>query len=207
MTAGGGAAGEARPAAPVSRHTAHREDVRRAIHAASGALGPLALWLPWRGAGGALLGGLAVLAIVLETARRASPSLQRLVTGAAGALFRPDEERALSGPTVLVCGYAAAWALFSPRTAALAIVVAAVADPAAALVGRRLARGPGKSWAGSAACAATAAVVIAAAGAGGLATAAGAVAAALAERAPWRGADNLLVPVAVGAALSVVRPG
>jgi len=181
--------------------------VRRVVHAASGLLGPLALTLPGRGAGGALLGGIAAIALVLDGARRAFPSLQRTVTATAGALFRPEEAAALSGPAMLACGYAAAWALFLPRAAATAIVVAALADPAAALVGRRFARGAGKSWAGSLACAGTAAAVIVATGAGVLVATAGALAAAVAERAPWRGADNLLVPVAVGATLTLVGSG
>jgi dolichol kinase len=191
-------------AASALRHAARREDVRRVVHAVSGVLGVLALRFSGRGAGEVLLGGLAVLALALEAARRILPSVQRAVTAVGGALFRPDEESAVSGPTLLACGYAAAWWLFVPQVAATAIVVAALADPAAALVGRRFGRGPGKSWAGTAACAAVAGAVIVVAGAAGPSAGAGAVAAALAERAPWRGADNLLVPLAVGATLTVL---
>jgi dolichol kinase len=194
-------------AASALRHAARREDLRRVVHAASGALGPLALRISGRGAGDALLGGLAGLALALEAARRALPSVQRAVTAVGGALLRPDEERGVSGPTTLACGYAAAWWLFAPDVAAIAIVVAALADPAAALAGRRFGRGSGKSWAGSAACAAVAGAVILAAGAAAPSAGAGAVAAALAERAPWRGTDNLLVPLAVGATLTVLGRG
>jgi dolichol kinase len=175
------------------------------VHAASAVLGALALWLPGNG-GGVLLGALAVAALLLEAARRLWPATQRAVTAAAGSLFRPDEARGLSGPTTLAVGYAAAWWLYPPRAAAAAIVVAALADPAAALAGRRFGRGAGKTWQGSLACALAAAVVLLVCGAGGPAAAVGAVAAALAERAPWRAADNLLVPLAAGATLMLLAP-
>jgi dolichol kinase len=184
---------------------AHREDLRRAAHAASAVLGPLALWSPGR-SGGALLGGIAALAVLLEVARRAVPSVGRAVATAGRDLFRPDEVRGPSGATVLAVGYAATWWLFPPRLAATAIVVAALADAAAALAGRRLARADGKSWVGTGACALVAAAVLVASGAAALAAGAGAVAAALAERTPWRGADNLLIPLAVGATLTLLSP-
>jgi dolichol kinase len=200
-----GAARARAAAVALPRHTAHREGLRRAVHAASAVLGPLALWLPGRG-GAVLLGALAATAGLVEAARRLWPSVQRAVTGVAGALFRPDEARGPSGATTLAVGYAAAWWLYPPRVGVAAIVVAGLADPAAALAGRRFAAGPGKSWQGSLACALVAALVLLACGAGGLAAAVGGAAAALAERAPWRGADNLLVPLATGAALLLLSP-
>jgi dolichol kinase len=155
-------------------------------------------------AGFALFGGLAVIALGLEVARRASPAVRRGVDVLGGPLFRPDEAHGVSGPAMLACGYALCWGLFAPAVAAVAIVVAALADPAAALVGRRLGRGAPKSPAGSAACAAVSAAVILLAGAGAPAAAAGAVLVALAERVPWPGVDNLLVPLAAGAALTLL---
>lgn len=192
-------------AGALPRHAARREDLRRAVHAASGVLGPLALWLPGR-AGAWLLGALAAAALLLEAGRRARPVVRRAVETVAGSLFRPDEAGGLSGPTTLALGYAAAWWLFPPRAAATAIVVAALADPAAALAGRRFGRGEGKSAAGSLACALVAGAVILAGGAGAPAAAAGALVAALVERAPWRAADNLLVPLAAGATLTLLSP-
>lgn len=80
----------------------------------------------------------------------------------------------------------------------------AVADPAAAAVGTRFGSGTGKTWAGSAACAAGAVLVLLLTGASlGAAVAAG-LGAAAAERAPWGGADNVLVPVVVAALLRVL---
>jgi dolichol kinase len=149
-------------------------------------------------------GGLAAIALVLEVARRASPAVWRGVDALGGALFRPQEARAVSGPATLAWGYALSWTLFAPRAAATAIVVAALADPAAAVVGRRFGRGAPKSAAGSAACAAVAGAILLLAGASAPVAAAGAALVALAERAPWPGADNLLVPLAAGAALTLL---
>jgi dolichol kinase len=203
-----GASGGASPAgAATARSAARREDLRRLAHAASGLLGPLALQLPGRRSGDLLFGGLALLAIGIEAARRTLPALQRTLGSVFGGLFRPGEERRITGPAALAWGYAATWLLFAPRTATAAILVAALADPAAALVGRRLGRGGGKSWVGSLACGATAWAVLAAGGWGGLAAVGGAVAAGIVERVPWPGADNLLVPVAVGASLTLAGNG
>jgi len=177
-------------------NTAPREDWRRALHVASSLVGPFALWLPGRG-GTAALAGLAGIALLLEVWRHASPRVRRVIAAAGRPAFRPAEERGIAGPTVLACGYLAAWLLFEPAVAAAAIVVAGLADPAAALVGGRFGRGRGKSLPGSAACAVAAAGVLAAVDLPVATSLAGGLAAALSERAPWRGADNALVPVSV----------
>jgi dolichol kinase len=207
VTAQGASGGTSPAGAATERSPARREDLRRLAHAASGLLGPLALDLPGRHAGDLLFGGLAALAVGVEAARRTVPAVQRTLGSLLGGLFRPEEERGITGPAALAWGYAATWLLFAPQAAMAAILVAALADPVAALVGRRLGRGQRKSWVGSLACAATAWAVLAAGGRGALAAVAGALAAALAERAPWRGADNLLVPVAVGASLTLAGNG
>ena len=198
--AGGPAEGPVRAAPRIAPH----EDWRRAVHAASGLFGPLALAFPGRVAGFVLFGGLSAIALVLELARCASPAVRRGVEVVGGPLFRPGEAHGVSGPATLAWGYALSWALFAPAVAAIAIVVAALADPAAALAGRRLGRDAPKSPAGSAACAAVSAAVFLLAGAGVPAAAAGAVLVALAERARWPGVDNLLVPLAAGAALTLL---
>lgn len=190
--------------APAGPRTAPHEDWRRTVHVASGLLGPLALRLPGRSAALAFFSGLALAALVLEAARRHSPAVRRAVDALGGPLFRREEARGVSGPTTLALGYAVSWWVFAPRVAAVAIVVAALADPAAALVGRRFGRGAAKSLAGSAACAGVAACVLVLAGASLPAVAVGATLATLAERAPWPGVDNLLVPLAAGSALTLL---
>ncbi len=190
--------------APAGPRTGPHEGWRRAVHAASGLLGPLALRLPGRSAALVCFSALALAALVLEAARRYAPAARRAVDSLGGPLFRREEARGVSGPTTLALGYAASWWLFAPRVAAVAIVVTALADPAAALAGRRFGWGAPKSLAGSAACAGVAACVLGLAGASLPAVVVGAALATLAERAPWPGVDNLLVPLAAGSALTLL---
>jgi dolichol kinase len=174
------------------------------VHAASGALGPLAVAVgPAVATPGFAV--LVVVAFLAEVARLVSPRAGALVRGLAGGLFRPAEERAPSGAGLLAVGYALAWWLFPPAAAEAGIIVAAVADPAAALAGSRLGRGAAKSLPGSVACACAAALALALLRTPPAGVVAGALGAAAAERVPWRGADNLAVPVAVAAILTVLR--
>ena len=203
MTESGAPNGTGRlPPGPVASGAATREDWRRAVHAASAGLGPPALHLPGD-KGTFVLTALGVAAVLLETARLTVPALRRSIDAVAHDLFRPSEERRVSGPTMLALGYLATWWLFEARVAAAAIVVGGLADPAAALVGRRWGRGAHKSLAGSAACGVVAIAALLLSGRPVVAALIGGTVAAVAERAPWRGADNLLVPLAVGAALTV----
>jgi len=199
---GGSAAGGTQPLGVST--VASREDLRRALHAISALLGPAALALPGS-SGSYALAGLVALALGLEIARHASPFVGRLVAAAGRTLFRPQEAHGVSGATSLAVGYFVAWLLFDHRLAAAAIVVAGLADPAAALVGRRLGRGSGKSVAGSTACACTAAAALLASGFVPLTALLGGVAAATAERVRWRGADNVLVPLLVGGVLTLLH--
>jgi len=191
------------PAPAIPARTADREDWRRGLHAASALLGPLALQLPGYG-GTVVLAALAGLSLVLEAARHTIPAVQRAVGNLGRAVFRPGEKRGISGPTALAFGYLATWGLFDARSAAAAIVVCGLADPAAALVGRRWGRQGGKSVAGSAACAGTAAVTLLACGYSAVPALIGGAVASVAERAPWRGADNVLMPLAVGGVLAML---
>lgn len=206
MTGPGPAGGPADRPGPLPSRTAPHEEWRRAVHAASGLLGPLALGFGRPTAGLTLFGALALVALLLEIGRRVSPAVNRGVEAVGGPLFRPEESRGVTGPTALAVGYLASWCLFAPRVAAVAIVVGALADPAAAMVGRRYGQGAAKSLAGSVACAVTAAGVFLLAGASLVAVAVGAAVSALAERARWAGADNVLVPLAAGAALTLLGP-
>ena len=119
-------------------------------------------------------------------------------------MLRPEELRGLSGPTVLACGYALAWWVFTAPVALAAVLVTALADPAAAVVGRKFGGGVRKSWVGSVSCAAVAAVVLAAVGVPAPAALATACVAAAAEHFSWPGADNVLLPISVGATLTLL---
>lgn len=144
---------------------------------------------------------LVAIAAVAETVRLASARAGGMVGRLAGSVFRPAEAGAPSGAGTLALGYALAWWLFPPAVAEAAIVVAAVADPAAAVVGSRFGRGEAKSFPGSLACAGAAALVLAVFGVTPAALAVAAIGAAVAERAPWRGTDNVAVPLVVAALL------
>jgi dolichol kinase len=192
------------PSAPA--HTALREGLRRVVHVGSGLLGLVAIRLPGHG-GDVLFAVLVILALSVEAARRGSSSVQRLVLAAGRAMLRPEERRGVSGPTALAIGYAITWWAFAAPVALAGVLVAAVADPAAALVGRALGGGARKSWVGSATCGAAAAAVLALTGVPAPAALAAACVAAAAERVSWSGADNVLLPVSVGATLTLLGPG
>lgn len=179
---------------------AHDETGRRTLHVASGLLGPLAVALGRRVATPAFA-GLVAVACSAEFARLRAPRMRAWLGRFAGGWFRPAEASAVSGAAILALGYALAWWLFPSAAAERAILVTAVADPMGATVGTRFGGGRRKSWAGSAACAATAALVLLLTGLPIGSAAAGAAVAAVVERAPWPGVDNLLLPVGVAAAL------
>lgn len=170
------------------------------LHLISGALGPLAVAVGAPIATPAF-GVLVVIAAAAETARLLSPRAGAALARVSGEIFRPAEARRPSGAGTLALGYALAWWLFPPAVAEAAIIVTAVADPAAAVIGARFGRGAAKSIPGSLACAGAAALVLAIFGIGPVALGLAAVGAAVAERAPWSGTDNLAVPLVVGAVL------
>lgn len=182
--------------------SAPREDWRRLAHLATGVVVLATAFVPHRVTSVVLL-VLVGAAAVAEVARRRVPAAQRGIEAIGGAMLRPREAQGITGPTLLVIGYALTWFLFSPGAAVPGMVVAAVADPAAALIGRKWGRVPGrKSLAGSAAAfAASCAVLFAMALPPGAALVAGA-AAAVAERLP--DGDNVAVPVATAFALQVL---
>jgi dolichol kinase len=182
--------------------TAPREDWRRLVHLATGAAAFATTLVPDR-ATSLILGLLLGVAVVAELARRRSAAVRDIIEWAGGSMLRPAERKRVTGPTLLVAGYALAWFLFPAAVAMPAMVVAAVADPAAALVGRRLGRRPGrKSLAGSVAAYLAAAGALIALAVPLTAAAAAGVVAALAERAPE--VDNVAVPVATATALQVL---
>ncbi len=184
---------------------APREAWRRTLHFASGSLGLLwYLRVPAPTITIILLSVLA-LAAALEGLRWKSPrargAIERLSLGA----VRPVEARGVTGATLLAAGYAATWLFFPAPAAASAILVTAVADPAAAIVGVRFGERGRKTWAGSATALAAAFLVLLLQRVAAGRSLAGALVAALAERVGVRGLDNLAMPLATAAALAVWR--
>lgn len=172
------------------------EGIRRLVHAGSAVvllLAPLHSWTALR----VVLTAGVPLVLLLELVRLRVPAL----AGALAArlpVFRPREARGVSGAVWLWIGYAiASW--LPPPAAVGGILVGALADPAAALVGSRWGRGAPKSWQGTAAVIGVAAVALVVAGFGWPGVLVGAVAAGVIERWPGPLDDNLVVPPGVAA--------
>lgn len=168
---------------------------RPLLHAST-ALLLAALLDSWRLFRGVLV-ATGIAAVLFEAARLHWPAVAAWAARTV-PVFRPGEGRKPSGAGWLFLGYAlAAW--FPPPAPAAAVLAGALADPAAAVIGRRFgAAGARKSWPGTATAflvAAAAVWVWGAAPPAGLL--AGAVAAAL-ERWPGPFDDNLLVAPGVG---------
>ena len=164
--------------------------LRRTLHAASGAvvmLVPLGSWELLRTVL-LVVGGVGVL---LEFVRLSVPSVRETV-GRMVPVFRSGETSTPSGAMWLGVGFALA-ALVPPPAPVAGILVAALADPAASLVGTWH-RAPGrKTWQGSLAHAITASAVLALLGWPVLAVFAGATVATTLERVSFGLNDNLVV--------------
>jgi dolichol kinase len=188
--------------APPANHDAFSgsgERARKLIHIAA-AIGAIAviLALPQTYARATFLTA-ALLAIGVEIARRVSPRIGETFWLTFGALLKPGEHHRITGATTLAIGFAGATLLFPPHLALLGILYAGLADPVAALVGRRFGRRRnkfGKSLEGSLAFFATALL-----SAWALpwmnfpAAAAAALVVTIIEAMPLPGDDNLLIPI------------
>jgi dolichol kinase len=156
----------------------------------------------------------ALLALVLplEIARLAIPRLNAWAMARFSAFLRPGEARKLTGTPAYILGVALAFLVFPEAIATAAILFLVVGDVSATAVGERWGRTKvgGKSLEG------TAAFVVAALGVGLLSrgalhapaafvVAAGAAVAALTELflPPWAN-DNLVIPLAAGAAMTLL---
>jgi dolichol kinase len=175
--------------------------VRRAIHVGTAAI----VWI------GATVGwddlrlwitGAVVAGVFLEIIRIRVAPLGNVLARAVPA-FRPEESQRPSGAFWLLMGYAAASWFPVPGPAA-GILVGAVADPAASIVGGRWGGGAPKSWIGTVAALLTAAAVLAALGLSLRSVAAGSLAAAVLERWSRPLDDNLVIAPGVAAVVWIV---
>ena len=171
--------------------------LRPLLHASTALILLVALW-SW-GALRLVLTAVAIIGVGLEALRLRTPGVRDWLA-ARVCVFRPAELARVSGAVWLSVGYAAvAW--FPVPALPAAVLTTALADPAGALVGGWLGRGGPKSWPGTAAVWVTAAVVLYLVGLPWPVMLAGAGVASAAER--WSAPldDNLVIPVAVGAAV------
>ena len=191
------------------------ESRRKVVHVGMGFVGASFGWLfdsPWAVTGTAALAAGAFLLVRWRPARRFVPQSRRLSRRMLGGLRRSGS--ASLGEIHFAAGVAGAiWITHlsggQPADHAAAVMMLAVPDVAAAVVGRRFGKRPGgKSLAGTAAFVVSGLIVLWAMNAAiGLSAdapllALTALASAAAEWAGRRGADNLLVPCCAAAVLA-----
>lgn len=179
---------------------------RRVFHAASGlimALGPPAVGFS-RPVTLGILSTLLAVALGLDLVRLRTPSVNRAFFRLFQALASPREHRGVASSTWYLVGGLIAYALFPQPYASASILVLALADPAASVVGRTVGTIPlGKgSVQGSLTFFLVASVVLWLT-VGGWGVLGVAVAVTLLEVVPGLGDDNLVIPVGTGILLWV----
>ena len=143
-----------------------------------------------------------VAGVALEMLRLQRRSVRDALAKAV-PVFRPDEAGRASGAFWLLVGYAAAsWIPVPGPTSG--ILAAALADPAASMVGSRWGRGARKSWVGTVAAWVVAAMALTAIGLPLGVALVGAFVAAGLERWPGPFDDNLLIAPGVAASVWLV---
>jgi dolichol kinase len=154
-----------------------------------------------------VLGVLTLVVLAADLLRLVRPELNRLFFRLFPALASPREERRLASSTWFLLGVFFAVVVFPREVTIPAILVLALADPAASWMGRRWGRrrfGAG-TVVGSTVFFLVAALVLAPFVGPGVALAAAAVIALL-EAAPWPVDDNLVIPLAAGVVLWSLLP-
>jgi dolichol kinase len=157
------------------------------------------------------ISGILLLAsLVVETARRCWPGVNRLLWQLIPATFRQGEERRILGSTWFALGMSAALLLFGRDAGGTAVLFLAWGDPAAEFVGRRWGTpGKRKTVAGSLGCLVACLLAgLVGVGLGGLslwAVLAGGMVAMLVERWSPPPDDNLWMPILSGSAILVVQ--
>ena len=175
--------------------------LRRALHAATAGALLAGVWLPWPRFR-LMIWFIAALILLLDAARLLDPRVQRWLAGLFPA-FRPYEARRPSGAAWLWLGYALA-VLGPPSAGRAGILVAALADPVASIVGERFGSLSEKSLNGSLAGMAVAIAALVALQLPWGAVLAGAIVATLLERWPGPFDDNLLVAPGVAATTALL---
>jgi dolichol kinase len=181
---------------------------RRLFHAANGLVVAGVLHytdLP-RGVAVGILGALLAGLVALDVIRLRSRRTNELFFRAFGPLVTPREAKGPASSTWYALGLLTTVAMF-PRAAAISgILVLALADPAASWVGRRWGRHPflGATLEGSGVFLLVSLAVLLMRHSWPVALVS-AVAATLAERFAWPVDDNLIVPVAGAAAVTLLR--
>lgn len=152
-----------------------------------------------------VLAAATTVALAVELARRLVPAVARVFARVSGML-KASEATGLTGATLLSIGFTITAVLFPGAPALAGVLFAGLADPAAAVIGRRYGRlryPGGKSVVGSAAFLVVALVLGLALGLGPGAAIAVVTVLTIVEAFTFRVDDNLYLPV-VGAALMML---
>lgn len=180
---------------------------RRLLHALSGIL---LAWLPAaaglsRPAVVGLLGGFLLLLLAADVVRLRAPRVNALFFSLFPSMASPREEERLASSTWYVLGALIVYALFPSHVAAPAILVLALADPAASVLGRLLpSRALGKGTIGGSVVFLLVTMAVLGPAVGWVAALVVALGVTLVEVLPWPLDDNLTVPVAAAAFLWIV---
>jgi dolichol kinase len=180
------------------------QPARRLFHAACG-LGYA--WLIARSGLGrhailSIMVAAATLALVGDVLRLRVPALNRFFFRLFQPLASPRERRSIASSTWYAIGVAATFALFRPAQAVAAVLVLALADPAASYLGRRWGRrtvGTGTVLGSGIFMVGTYLIVLGSIGP--VRALPVAVFVTLVELLPWPLDDNLTIPLATGLAL------
>jgi dolichol kinase len=192
---------------PLVQATRGLQPWRRVFHMASGlamALVPWALgWSTARTVGVLVI--LLVVAVGLDVVRLRVTRVNQWFFRLLRPLASAREASGMASSTWYLIGGILSYLLFSPVHAMLSILVLAVADPAAAVVGQRL--GGRRVGTGSVSGTVTffvVATVILYGGTGRIGVVLVAAAVALLETVPGLGDDNLVIPLSTGILLSAL---
>lgn len=115
---------------------------RRAFHAASGIVMAVAPWVLGleRSTTLLLLSALLLVALAIDLVRLRAPELNALFFRAFSRLVSPREADHVASSTWYLAGVLLTWAIFPASTATAAILVLALADPSASVLGRLVGR-------------------------------------------------------------------
>lgn len=178
---------------------------RRLLHAITGTVAAAFLTVTEPGVALRILAVLLGVVLLGDVARLRIPSLNRLAFRILRPFASPREKAGIASSTWYLVGVLGAVVAYPVEAAIPAILVLAFADPSASVVGRLRGRTPlGKGSVEGTSVFLLVALLVLTPQVGWPAALAGALAGALVEILPFRLDDNLTIPLAVGAALTLV---